>query len=26
VNIPEFVNIEGDGIEDIEVHVADAAK
>lgn len=26
VNIPEFVNIEGDGIEDIQVHVADASK
>ena len=24
VNIPEFVNIPGDGIEDIQVHVADA--
>jgi hypothetical protein len=24
VNIPEFVNIDPDGIEDIEVHVADA--
>jgi Tol biopolymer transport system component len=23
VNIPEFVNIDPDGIEDIEVHVAD---
>jgi len=23
VNIPEFVNIPGDGIEDIQVHVAD---
>jgi hypothetical protein len=25
VNIPEFVNIDADGIEDIEVHVADGA-
>jgi Tol biopolymer transport system component len=26
VNIPEFVNIDGDGIEDIQVHVADIPK
>jgi hypothetical protein len=26
VNIPEFVNIAGDGIEDIKVQVADAPK
>jgi hypothetical protein len=26
VNLPEFVNIAGDGIEDIQVHVVDAAK
>jgi hypothetical protein len=26
VNIPEFVNIDGDGIEDIQVHVADLPK
>ena len=26
VNIPEFVNIDADGIEDIQVHVADAVK
>jgi hypothetical protein len=26
VNLPEFVNIAGDGIEQIEVHVADAPK
>jgi hypothetical protein len=26
VNIPEFVNIDGDGIQDIEVHVADATQ
>lgn len=26
VNIPEFVNIDPDGIEDIQVHVADGAK
>jgi Tol biopolymer transport system component len=26
VNIPEFVNIGGDGIEEIEVHVADVPK
>ncbi|HEX4007204.1 MAG TPA: hypothetical protein VHX60_13595 [Acidobacteriaceae bacterium] len=26
VNLPEFVNIAGDGIEDIQVHVADAPK
>jgi hypothetical protein len=26
VNIPEFVNIDGDGIEEIDVHVADAPK
>ena len=26
VNIPEFVNIDGDGIENIQVHVADAPK
>jgi Tol biopolymer transport system component len=25
-NLPEFVNIAGDGIEDIQVHVVDAAK
>jgi len=26
VNLPEFVNIASDGIEDIQVHIADAAK
>jgi hypothetical protein len=26
VNIPEFVHMDGDGIEDIEVHVADAPR
>jgi Tol biopolymer transport system component len=26
VNLPEFVNIASDGIEDIQVHVVDAAK
>jgi hypothetical protein len=26
VNIPEFVNIASDGIEDIQVHVADEPK